>query len=315
MTAETFPQPHDAFQPEESGVPLDNPPLAPDQQRTVIGQHPVQPDPEEWGYTSKAEDVIRLRQELEARRGATAVRETIGRDSTIAEGVYEGRYGGEAIVVDYNKDPTLIDQTVDEVLSASISAKTGKVDKNNILGSVFSVVSRRMPYNSEAVDRIFQQDLGGRDGQKVSLSYYIGQGVGECRHQALYAGVVLERIKAMGYLRGTASVDRNMIKSGPDGKYDGHAWVRYTNSGGEVFIIDVAQQQIGTLEDMMKARELNPRAVWDYARPEDKRKYAGDALWMHKDQENIDTVERKPVDLTPYMDERGVIYRTPWSDK
>lgn len=100
--------------------------------------------------------------------------------------------------------------------------------------------------------------------------------MGVCRHQALFAGVLLEKLADSGILSGVVSVERNMNKRDTnDDKYDGHSWVRYTNSSGRVFILDVAQQQIAALSDLMAARRRNEQ-VWDYARPEDYTKLHGE---------------------------------------
>ncbi|EKD64692.1 MAG: hypothetical protein ACD_50C00323G0007, partial [uncultured bacterium] len=75
--------------------------------------------------------------------------------------------------------------------------------------------------------------------------------------QALLAGYLLEKLTQEGILGGKVSVDRNFIEG-----RGGHAWVRYTNSREEVFILDPAQDYKGTLKDA-------PKNGWDYRRPED----------------------------------------------
>jgi len=57
-------------------------------------------------YTVYAKHVVERRQSHEAQAGRD-IRPTIGRDSTIDGGVYEGAYGGEAIVVDTEKYPAI----------------------------------------------------------------------------------------------------------------------------------------------------------------------------------------------------------------
>jgi hypothetical protein len=222
-----------------------------------------------WDYTLLGHEVAALRQQNERKAGRSE-RHSIGRDTRLAEGVYEGSYGGEAITIDYRKNPQLIDAAVSDVMAAARDPQTGRVRKDQIMRSVFNRVSDTMQYDAVAVAKIFEDELGGKEGKKISLNSYIERGVGVCRHQALFAGVILERLKDEGVIGGTASVDRNMVRSGPDGEYDGHAWVRYTNSGGDVFILDIAHKKLMSLEDAMAQHAKDPAGTWDYARPEDK---------------------------------------------
>ena len=232
-----------------------------------------------WNYTVLAvgANVPGVRQQMEQEQGRRE-RHTITRDSPINNGVYEGSYGGEAIVVDYDEDPELIDEAVDSVLQASTTT-AGKLDKNLVLDATLSYVLSHMRYDADAVDKLFEEELGGVRGRKVSLGRYIDDdegGFGVCRHQALFAGIILEQMAERGILGGRASVERNTIRRGADGKDDGHSWARYTNSVGDVFILDAAQQQrVLSLEEAMELNRQNPDVNWDYARPEDKQKIMG----------------------------------------
>lgn len=198
-------------------------------------------------------------------------RPSISRDTPIDGGVYEGKYGGEAIVVDSKKYPLLI-QSFHEILDRV--TVDGQVRKNLILDAVYDLVSERMHYSLEGVERILQK-AGGEDGTKIALDMYIGNGIGVCRHQALYAGVLLEMLGKAGFVSGKVSVDRNRVLNDIDDKYDGHAWARYTNSVGEVYIIDPAQRRIGSLSEFMERRNGGEKNVWDYARKEDHLRHVG----------------------------------------
>lgn len=182
-------------------------------------------------------------------------RPIIGRDRKINGGVYLGGSAREAIVVDGKKDPAL-EQVYQELLSRRRNAQlNGKPFKDGILEEVWNLVSQVMPYNEARVRQI-NQSLSAPD-TKIYLSEFIGGGV--CRHQALLAGYLLERLCNENLLGGRASIDRNFVEG-----QGGHAWVRYTNSAGEVIIIDPAQRYIGRLNEMS---EDNNR--WFYERPED----------------------------------------------
>ena len=233
----------------------------------------------EWNYTRALvdDDIAGQRQREEKENGRTE-RHTITRDSRISGGVYEGTYGGEAIVIDYDEDPELFDEAIDTVLQASTTTH-GQLDKTKVLDATLDYVVAHMRYDAEAVDTLFEEELGGIAGRKVSLGRYIDDeegGFGVCRHQALFIGVILEQMCDRGILGGQASVERNTIRRGADGRYDGHSWVRYTNSAGGVFILDAAQQQsVISLEEAMDLNRQSPEISWDYARPQDKQKIFG----------------------------------------
>lgn len=260
----------------------------------------IQPNDDGWGYTADAAEVARLRQELETNNGRE-VRHTISRDGRINGGVYEGAYGGEAIVVDREKYPEGYTAAMASI-EAAITRPDGSIDKSLVMESVFNEVQRTMKYDQFQVGKILQ-DLGhGKDGTKIALQEYIQKGVGVCRHQALFAGQLLEGLKDKGYISGTASVDRNKNRKIDADGYDGHAWVRYTNGGGEVFIIDIAQGIIGSLSQITEARERGAR-IWDYERPEDKaRRGTAHAA--------LATMVRNKAELNPTVvefDENGLI--------
>lgn len=226
--------------------------------------YPQNQEPEaHWDYTMKSK---------EAYGDAYKNRHQISRDSEISGGVYFGTYGGEAIVVDPDKYPghyqKLYDQIIDRAREVNPDGSKGKIRKDRILGSVFSSVRVALPYSLEGVDTALLSIDKFESGAKVDLSFFLDRKIGVCRHQALACGVMLERLAKEGIINGKVSVDRNELWS-PNGDRGGHAWARYTNSGGEVYILDVAQNYIGTL------RESEGRLHgWDYMRPEERRQVA-----------------------------------------
>ncbi|MGH7240061.1 MAG: hypothetical protein ACREHG_08350, partial [Candidatus Saccharimonadales bacterium] len=66
-----------------------------------------------------------------------------------------------------------------------------------------------------------------------------------------------------GVVRGRTSVERG-VQWPEDGDPGGHSWVRYTNSRDEVYILDLAQDFIGTLDEAMQ----RPKG-WNYLRPDE----------------------------------------------
>ena len=265
--------------------------------------------PSLWGYTQDAygSGVIDSRVTGERLKGREP-RHTIARDTPIDGGVYEGSYGGEAIVVDSDKSK-FINAAYDDIMRAI--SPNGQPSKQLALKAVFTYVSNRMRYDQPAVDAIFEKGANGVDHTKMTLDWYIGRGVGVCRHQALFVGVLLEKLVNNGVLQGRVSVDRNLNRRVDEADvYDGHSWVRYTNSGGQVFIIDVAQKKAAALSDLMQARNRGEQ-VWDYARPEDnERKVGGSALLASGIQKNRFSMDHGSSGLV--YDENGLIIVPDW---
>lgn len=170
---------------------------------------------------------------------------------------------GEAIVVDPTKDPVLYNQWFSEVEDR---AKAGgdSVQRGYVLHAVFDQVSEKMKYSQEGVEDLLKKYNATKDGDKIELSVFMEDGVGVCRHQALAVATLLYQAKDAGHIRGDISVDKSEQWS-PNGDKGGHAWVRYTANDGDIHIVDVAQDFIGSLEDSRYRKE-----GWNYLRPEDK---------------------------------------------
>lgn len=226
-------------------------------------------------YTYHGRDVAALRQQSELENGEK-VRPPIGHDTPIEGGAYDGLYGGESIIVDREMYPDGFWSVMNKVIK-EVGLPNGTIDKGLVLDSIYNNVTQAMRYDEDAVKKILESH-GGEDGTRISLDEYIQKEVGVCRHQALFVGQLLEYFCSRGLLAGKVSVERSAMKSKTSGKYDGHAWIRYTNSAGKVYIIDVAQQKIGLLEEFMKMRMDGKEDVWEYGRESDYDKLIGEAL-------------------------------------
>jgi len=215
---------------------------------------------------------------------------SIRKDSEINGGVYLASDGHEVIVVDDKKDKLLLD--VYKMLVKQIYDKKAQLEfeieklgesntpdedlkkyelKNYVLRMAYDLVVQVMPYNQSWVEEI--QLSNPAKNQMVLISEFISRveqnGVsyrgGECRHQALLLAYLLEKLCEPNngspvLLTGRVSIDRNYVAD-----YNGaHAWVRYTNSGGEVFILDPTNKYIGPLPKHDDFGEY-----WEYRRPED----------------------------------------------
>ena len=202
-----------------------------------------------------------------------AGRPVIHRDSPINGGVYLGSGIREAIVVDDTKDQIL--REVYEKFRSLLPQDVAQA-KQNALFTAWQLTQQEIPYKGDdAVAQLHQRLNVAAADTKIQLGIYILNKTGVCRHEALLAGYFLEKLIKEGILTGKVSIDRNTIKG-----RGGHAWVRYTNSIGEVFIIDPAQKYIGRLKEA-------PKDGWDYRRPEDiardnRRKALGIARILRK---------------------------------
>lgn len=226
-----------------------------------------------WGYTIDAKEAFGER--YQGRR-------LIERDGPIDGGVYFGTYGGEALVVDSKKYPEQYDRLFEIAKKKASTIEQrgkfgrkkhvqGEVQRGQVLEAVFETVKEQMKYSQEGVDKTLGS-IDHKDGGKVDLSMFMEDGVGVCRHQALVAGVLLEKMKDEGHIRGNVSVDRNMNWS-PKGEPSGHAWVRYTSHGGDVVVLDVAQDYLGFLDETVGRKDM-----WNYLRPEEQRTIAGNDI-------------------------------------
>jgi len=223
-----------------------------------------------WEYTAQFGERYRnnlLYEERESPDGKKTIfagRPVIHRDSLINGGVY--LIGGldEAAVVDDKTDGGVLAYEYEKFASGLELKDIAKV-RNEALGAAWRFTQKEIPYSWQAVHDL-NASLKVKPDKKIALSCYIkdalgaGKGGGVCRHQALLAGYLLEKLAAQGYLRGKVSIDRNYIP----GK-GGHAWVRYDNSVGKIFIIDPAQNYCGSLDDAVKGV-----GSWDYRRPEER---------------------------------------------
>lgn len=198
-------------------------------------------------------------------------RPLIARDTPINKGVYLVQGGTvEVIVIDDEKYPkqlndvyhetTELVSTISEqgLITSAVANRYGNSDDPMIrraLDGTLVTVMRTLKYDIEKTNAIAPDKP-----QKITLNQYIDQGVGVCRTQALLSTYVIERMIREGKLGGRVSVDRN-----EDHQVEGgHAWTRYTSEEGVVYIVDPAQNYVGTLEQSLK--EAN---TWDYRRTED----------------------------------------------
>jgi hypothetical protein len=206
--------------------------------------------------------------------GMYSGRPIIARDTPINGGVYPvGGSKGEALVIDDKKYPEELDSVFNRVeaglkqkseaqtsikgLRNFLRTRNGEsiLDEKDILRETFKAVSETLRYDLAATNALAQ------DSQKITLNEYIHNGFGVCRTQATLSAYLVERLIQNGRLQGSVSIDRNESRT-VDGETGGHAWARYTDKDGVVYIIDPAQRYVGPLNETTDRN-------WDYRRTED----------------------------------------------
>ncbi len=171
--------------------------------------------------------------------------------------------GGEATVVDPNQDPEYYGQ-----LRASFLQRINKkqeLTEDDVTEAIYQTVGGAMKYSLQFADgKAAELAIESPDHRKVNLSVYLAEGKGVCRHMALAAAWLGGEAAAMGLLEGrlTADVNQRVTDNAA------HEWARYTTPEGRVWIIDVAQGYVGTLEDSTMLPE-----AWDYFRPGEREEY------------------------------------------
>ncbi len=205
-----------------------------------------------WNRTA----VMNVRLEDLITEGTFKGRHIIARDTIIEGGVYVGAGKREAIVVDSLQHPFL--QYVSLELYEKLFAEGRVLSEAEILSGVYEITAEKLKTSLKETERIIAKYSVGND-RKISLEMFIQEGYGVCRHHALLAGFLLEKLCIGGHLQGKVSVDRNT-----SGK-SGHAWARYTRTDGVVMILDATHQYVGTLHDSLQRPD-----AWDYFRQEDK---------------------------------------------
>lgn len=208
--------------------------------------------------------------------GMVGNRPKIVRDTPINGGAYPvGGADGEILIIDDKKYPKELNEAYDTVIEA-LSKKPDDIVATSglkkLLGrkpktELLTETERTFETIRKEVAGILKYDLKATraiatPSQEVPLGDYIKAGVGICRTQGVLSAYVIERLIDEGKLEGHVSVDRNQIEV--DDTTSGHAWARFTDKTGQVYIIDPAQRFAGTLE-----KANNNPDKWDYRRTED----------------------------------------------
>lgn len=231
---------------------------------TELAQIKDQARPHGWNRTVLAEDRLvnsGKAERYEDRPIHYQGRALIGRDTRIDGGVYIGSGVREAIVVDIKKDPAL--REAYESAKSTIESKRfflfPKTPEQK-LHDVYKLVKELMPKEGrDSVDGVHEllAEENLLDDNKVLLGFFISHGEGVCRHRALLAGAIIEKLIDDGLISGRVSVDRNTSKR------RAHAFVRFEDQDGNPTIIDPMHDYVGPPSS-------KDRATWDYRRPDEQ---------------------------------------------
>jgi transglutaminase-like putative cysteine protease len=115
-----------------------------------------------------------------------------------------------------------------------------------------------MPYNLEAAENLSRPHYGTKG--LISLSEYVERGVGVCRHQCLLAAVILETLAENKIVAGKSGVERNHDLDANGA----HAWATFETPGGQKFVLDPAQDFVGTKD------KAHAEGRWKYYLPADR---------------------------------------------
>lgn len=168
--------------------------------------------------------------------------------------VYRNGQVGDAIVIDSRSDILrgVYDDFIKELKQKSDT--TANLPSESILLKVVQKVQEVMPYDGAKIDA--SREKINYD-QLISLSTFIKERAGVCRHQGLLAAYIIERLINDGQLTGSVGIERNYIEDFGES----HAWAVYkTRSGGnsQVIVVDPAGSFVGTKKQAQK------ESFWNY---------------------------------------------------
>lgn len=202
-----------------------------------------------------------------------AGRPTIGRDTFPIEGHVDIRAwqaGGEATVVDSkNKIAAPVYAELKRKTYEKLPENSDDISEYAALNAIYETVLNEIEYDLKYVDdeteRLSQKPAAHR---KANLSNYLGAHKGVCRQMALATAWLAGEMVQDGLLGGIMTAEVNQEVS----TNDAHEWARYTAPDGEVYILDAAQEYIGTLRDIINEDRLGEDR-WDYFRTGERALY------------------------------------------
>lgn len=210
----------------------------------------------------------------QSREGYWNGRTIIARDTEIVGGVYLGAGEREAIVVDDLKYPNELNEAYSEserwFYGNPLSKLLRRTRGETIFEYIHNISKKKLGGNQDDIEEKVRRFVDKKEWEaaargsysdvEIPLNDFIKVKAGVCRHRALLAGYLLERLIQNGHMTGSVSIDRNTIR----GK-GGHAWVRYESADKRnVIIIDPSLGYVGNIE--------KAPSIWNYKRPGDTQR-------------------------------------------
>ncbi len=199
-------------------------------------------------------------------------RPMIGHDMQhIIGGVYLGAGAREAIVVDdtgSDQSSLFLKQVYEEKVLQPLTRLAESMSTEALLRFIYlTTLSVFGNSTVEQTNDLVQRLTGGEKDRKVHLASFVLNKIGVCRHRALFAGYLIEKLtndpKSPVKLDGTFSIERNTVPQFMDiYKTNAHAWVRYTSAAGDPWIIDASLKCFGRLAELKN----RPNLPWEYKR-------------------------------------------------
>lgn len=183
----------------------------------------------------------------------------IDQDTKIVGGVYLGHPAREALVASI--DGLHIHQMYSKLVTDIRAQKEplGIALEEKILSLVSQAVQKAIPRSTPEAMKSMRDSCRASADDELPIEACVRHESGEAEHQALIAALLLDQLKQdhSQYITGKVSLDRNWVPGG------GHAWVRYTASPKDIYIIDPKKNFFARMDDYSKPRP------WAYERAED----------------------------------------------
>lgn len=211
----------------------------------------------------------------------------IDRNTTHFEGVVDVRSNvEESIVVDSSANETRgAYAALREKFVAAYNALTpasgfeGTFEERTLVAA-YNAVQDVMAYDLEYVTEKTSALGDAYTDKRTNLGEYLEAGKGVCRHMALAVAWLgtetgTKREQQGGgrsMFPGVITTHANYI----EGDIAGHQWVRYESTDGKIYIVDPAQDFVGTLEAATRRGH-----GWEYRTEEERRTARGGALFSY----------------------------------
>lgn len=119
--------------------------------------------------------------------------------------------------------------------------------KEHVFTSLFDVLHSTFPNrNVKALDSFLEKlHIPDNADAVINLGEFMQAGIGVCRHNVALGAYLLERMHNESWVGGQARIKRSTVP-----EMGGHAWIEYTNSDGQVIILDPMTNEADLLDNI-----------------------------------------------------------------